>query len=227
MRPAQPFLEYFWSRVEKTDTCWFWRASLTPSGYGMAGVSPPFRPCRTSLLAHRVSYELHHGPISDGLEVCHSCDELYPVGDTTYRACINPEHLFLGTRIQNAADMARKGRAATGNRNGAYTHPERLARGDANGSRLHPESRPSGDAHPARRTPECLTRGDAHWTRLHPERLVGASNPSAKLTDEDVRLIRAIHAERMVSIAELAQRYSVTTMCIRHIVKRHTWRHVL
>ena len=55
--------------------------------------------------AHRHVYRLAFGEIDKGLDVCHSCDN---------RKCINPDHLFLGTRKQNMEDAKSKGRTARG-----------------------------------------------------------------------------------------------------------------
>ena len=89
--------------INKTDTCWLWTGKIARNGYGHFHI-----PHRGHLGAHRFAYELHYGPILPGFQVCHRCD---------VRACVRPDHLFLGNNFDNMQDASRKGRMPIGERN--------------------------------------------------------------------------------------------------------------
>ena len=105
-----PVVDRFWSRVDRTEQCWLWRGLLNPDGYGVFNVALPDGR-RRAFVAHRWIYAHLHGPIPSRIEVCHNCDALYPADDTTYRRCVRPDHLWLGSHTQNVRDMWAKGRA--------------------------------------------------------------------------------------------------------------------
>lgn len=83
--------------VDEVTGCWNWTGSLR-GGYGA------IKDKKMGYGAHRISYALHKGPITDGLLVCHTCDN---------RKCINPDHLWLGTQKDNMQDCSKKGRIVT------------------------------------------------------------------------------------------------------------------
>lgn|SRR5574343_323797 len=89
----------FWEKVQKTDGCWLWTAGHNGLGYGT------FRIGQARDYAHRVSWRLSGRETTPGMDLCHRCDN---------PACVNPDHLFEGTRGDNMRDASRKGRLRTG-----------------------------------------------------------------------------------------------------------------
>jgi hypothetical protein len=82
----------FWQRVRKLDYCWFWTGPVNRGGYGIHG----------TILAHRASWLITRGDIPERLKILHSCDN---------RRCVNPNHMRLGTQMQNVTDMHDRNRA--------------------------------------------------------------------------------------------------------------------
>lgn len=92
--------ERFWGKVTKTEGCWLWKAGRNkPGWYGRFYLS------KVGVLAHRLSWEEHFGAVPHGMSVLHSCDT---------PNCVRPDHLFLGTQVDNVKDMIQKGRRRTG-----------------------------------------------------------------------------------------------------------------
>lgn len=100
----------FWDKVDKNSglgpkgTCWEWTSSKTSSGHGNVRDD-----LGRTTVAHRVSWELCRGDIPAGLQVLHSCDN---------PPCVNPDHLWLGTNLENMQDKVKKGRCGK-----AWTDP--------------------------------------------------------------------------------------------------------
>lgn len=84
-------------RTDRTGECWLWTRGATAAGYGHFKISGIY------LYAHRASYEARVGLIPDGLFVLHSCDT---------PACVNPDHLRVGTAQENVQDRIDRGRDA-------------------------------------------------------------------------------------------------------------------
>ncbi len=82
-------------KVDHVTECWMWQAGIDKDGYGNMWVRGDAR------RVHRLSWELHVGPIPAGMFVCHKCDR---------PGCSNPQHLFLGTPADNMRDRDAKGR---------------------------------------------------------------------------------------------------------------------
>lgn len=95
-RKRRPVNDRFWEKVDQRgDGCWEWTAALDTNGYGHFIIEG------RNHAASRVAWMLTHGPIDAGLFVCHRCDN---------PPCCRPDHLFLGTALDNARDAVAKGR---------------------------------------------------------------------------------------------------------------------
>lgn len=95
-------VEDFWALVDQSggpDSCWPFMGRRDQRGYGRFDFE------RRRWFAHRLAYTLVHGPIPDGLHVCHACDN---------EPCCRPSHLFVGTASDNERDKSAKGRARPG-----------------------------------------------------------------------------------------------------------------
>jgi hypothetical protein len=95
----QKYIDRFYTKVDKTDTCWIFTGYKDRDGYGQYGIRD--QGIKVSYQAHRFSYEAETGIYPGKLLVCHHCDN---------PSCVRPDHLFLGTNKDNMEDMVKKGR---------------------------------------------------------------------------------------------------------------------
>lgn len=109
MTDKERFEDKFESITE--SGCWIWTAYSLPNGYGRFGLNGKTE------LAHRAAYMLYKGRIPEGMCVCHTCDT---------PACVNPDHLFLGTHVDNMQDCKSKGRLTKGDTKGEINGKSKL-----------------------------------------------------------------------------------------------------
>jgi len=227
-------VQRFWAKVQKAESCWEWIAARYLSGYGHFAVTK-----RLHTSAHRFSWTLANGDVPDGLFVLHTCDN---------RTCVNPGHLFIGTQQDNMDDMRRKGRGATGDRNGARLHPERIVRGEdcKNARFTEPDVIKMHDMRTRGFTLDeiartfgsnfsqigTILRGGA-WSHIY-EKLgpmhkkqmrKGEAVHTAKLTEKQVVNIIALHSSGLNN-AEIGRTYGVARSNIRAIVTGKSWKHI-
>lgn len=163
------------------DDCWIWIGDTGSNKYGYFSLQG------RRYLAHRIAYFFEHPSDSQNLLVCHKCDN---------PSCCNPNHLFLGTDLDNNRDMVSKGRNCSAERFSAILK-ERAARGDRNGSRTHPEKRLRGENHPA-----------------------------SKLLPNQIKEIRRCYSNKEATMQSIADRYHLGLGTVSRIIHRLTWSHI-
>jgi DNA-binding XRE family transcriptional regulator len=221
-------IERFESQINKIDGgCWLWTGEICPQGkHGL------IRSGGQIISAYRLSYEFYNGEITEGLCVCHSCD---------VRACVNPDHLWLGTQQENIQDAIQKGRMNNRGENngqsklieeqvieivwlyatGEYSQEQLADMFGVNHTIIHYIITGKSWKHldidrsfrKGRGSP-----GDKNGTRLHPETVKrGEDHPSTKFSDVLITEIRnqaSQHTQR-----ELAKMFGVSQTQIGRIVR--------
>lgn len=201
----RPLSEKFWEYVDMsggTTACWRWTGMIRTrppvGGYGVLANKGRL------VMAHRVSWELHNGPIPEGLLVLHKCD------GGGNRWCVNPLHLSLGTHKENADDKRRVGRHLGGGK-WAKEHPVEAAAG----------LRAWYDADPSRRK-----RGDTHYLHINPSRaLRGEAHGATKATEATVREILRLFGEGVTQY-RLSKNFGISLSQVHRIVHRRSWKHL-
>lgn len=117
MKLSHSDLERLWAKVDRRspEKCWEWKAGKCGNGYGTIWMGT--RRQGGKVYAHRLTYELSHGQIPEGLFVLHRCDN---------PSCVNPSHLFVGTAGDNIRDAYSKGRRKGPRRFGEANHSAKL-----------------------------------------------------------------------------------------------------
>lgn len=137
---------------EPNSGCWLWMGAMRGDGYGTFYIGT-----YKAIGAHRAAWQIFNGPIRPGLQVCHKCDVCL---------CVNPDHLFLGTAKENAADRERKGRGVRGEQSSVAKLSEAAALAVKHDPRQHQEI--ARDHSVSRRTVSQIKRAQ-RWRHLDQE----------------------------------------------------------
>lgn len=188
MRSAAPcdlsVIERFETKFipEPNSGCWIWIAAADKRGYGRFRIGSLTDGSRRTAIATRVAWVIYKGELPQNLDVCHRCDN---------PPCVNPEHLFLGTCLDNMRDCVSKGRHSYGERHSKIQKSHIIA----------------GPTHPLFGRPGRK----------------GTDHHAAKLTEADVRAIRA--DARLLAL--VAADYGMCFQSIWNIQQRKTWKHIV
>lgn len=201
----------FIKNINKTDTCWLWTGNLATTGYGRI----------KKLYAHRISYEMFNGKIPDGMFVCHKCDN---------PPCVNPDHLFLGTQLDNIRDMHKKGR--NNNLSGENTHFSKITGSEAIEIFISDRKyKDIGDEYGITRGCVSAIKSKRTWKKVTDKvskesKIKDKSSDTwhlSKLKKENVMFIRNNpHIDRR----KLAIKFNVTENTIYRVLRNKTWKNI-
>lgn len=207
-KPTPP-MDRFLAKVEKTQTCWLWKGAKNNMGYGMFMLESPDK-----MLAHRASWLLAGRELTAGLNVLHQCDT---------PACVNPDHMTVGSQRKNMKDMVARRRdrhvAHPGKRNGnsllsddgVRQIRERYARGE----RQHDLAVAFGVCG-SLISAVVTGRAWKHVDAVVPEH--DLHEPYRGLTDTEARRVRHLYRTTKVSQSALAERFCVHPATISSVI---------
>jgi len=195
--------------------CWKWNGCKVYDGYGQIAYEGK------RIGAHRASWVLHVGPIPNGVCVLHRCD----VPD-----CVNPAHLFLGTRADNNRDRALKGRSykSHGARNGNSKLTDSKVLQIISSTGTHREIARKFNV--TKTTVGCIKRRQI-WTHLggeppKPCAQIGENAANVKLQSKQVLEIRRRFANGERNKTAIGREFGVLDTTIHNIVTRKSWTHI-
>lgn len=197
-----------------TKGCWEWQGAITNAGYGKFAISGK-RTNPIGMTAHRFSFTAFKNDLPIGSFVCHSCDN---------RLCVNPYHLFSGSRKDNTEDMLEKGRQARGSRNSQSklneTQVEQILRRLDNGEKAHLIA-PDYGVHVA--TIQRIRQGKI-WSHCK-----GKRKRSHGLTMfEDYQIVEILkHRANGITAKQVAKEYGCSSTTIQDIYSGKTYKHII
>jgi hypothetical protein len=190
--------------VDENTGCWVWQLAIRTDGYGKTG-RITLGNDRRDFLAHRLSWILFRGDILNDLCVLHKCDN---------KPCVNPDHLFLGTRTDNAADRDAKGRTVNGMKGKGY-----LIAGSKHGMYGVRRFGPSN--------PMYGIRGPKHPRFGKPSPAsIGENNRGSKLKEDDIRTIFKLRSSGLSHVA-IGDIVGIKQAQVSKILLRQSWSHVV
>lgn len=216
---ARDIVEWLLGNIKVNENgCFEWQGWVDECGYGRLRIDG------RTFKAHRVSFAVFRGREPGDLCVCHHCDN---------RKCINPSHLFTGTKKDNSQDAVNKDRI----RRGQNSPKSKLTEGAVSAVVERFNAGESMKSLAQSYGVDCSTlwravRGET-WCRVDKQNVIAANPRSprgekhsrAKLTEDGVRSIRSMAASG-VTHKSLAEQFGVTQFTIKAVVYKRNWAHI-